>query len=194
MRMNATRAMVPFAAVLAAVFMMGAGCGKQSATTQTPAKAATNAVGSVENPASPAGQAEGSASGSGGTNAPATGDASVGTTVTAPQPSLPAGQGPGTAAPAPTTSVHEITMTAKKWEFSPARVTVKQGEKVRLLITSTDVNHGFFAPALNLSGVLEPGKTSTIEFTADKKGTFDFRCSVFCGSGHAGMAGVIVVE
>src|SRR5689334_16611983 len=39
-------------------------------------------------------------------------------------------------------SVHEIKMTVKKYEYSPSEIHVKQGEKVRLLITALDHKHG----------------------------------------------------
>ena len=39
----------------------------------------------------------------------------------------------------------------------------------------------------------EPNKTEIIKFTADKPGQFRFRCSVFCGLGHTGMKGELIV-
>ena len=37
--------------------------------------------------------------------------------------------------------VREFKMTAKKYQFDPGVITVKQGEKVRLVITATDRDH-----------------------------------------------------
>jgi hypothetical protein len=37
----------------------------------------------------------------------------------------------------------EIRMTAKKYEYDPAVITVKEGEHVRLIITALDHDHGF---------------------------------------------------
>jgi cytochrome c oxidase subunit 2 len=34
----------------------------------------------------------------------------------------------------------------------------------------------------------------TVEFVADKAGTFTFSCSVYCGKGHRGMKGELVVS
>lgn len=87
-----------------------------------------------------------------------------------------------------------IAVSAKQWEFSPATITVKKGTKVTLNITSSDVAHGFDLSAFNVSANLEPGKTASVTFMADKTGTFPFFCSVFCGSGHGGMQGKLVVE
>ena len=88
----------------------------------------------------------------------------------------------------------EITMTAKKFEFSPNEIKVKQGERVRLKINASDAEHGFSLPAYNIDETLPMGEETIIEFIADQKGTFDFNCSVFCGSGHSDMTGTLIVE
>mgnify|MGYP001611207042 CR=1 FL=1 len=91
-------------------------------------------------------------------------------------------------------AVKEFDITAKKWDFTPSTITVNQGDKVILHITSTDVKHGFGLTDFGVKGDLNPGETTTIEFTADKKGTFTFFCSVQCGSGHSEMKGKLIVE
>ena len=90
--------------------------------------------------------------------------------------------------------VKEFTMTAKKFEFSPASITVKVGDKVKLTINSLDVPHGFSIDELGIKQDIEVGKPTTIEFTASKKGNFRFYCSLFCGSGHKEMEGQLIVE
>jgi cytochrome c oxidase subunit 2 len=89
---------------------------------------------------------------------------------------------------------HEFTMTAKNYEFDPSVITVKKGEKVRLFITATDRDHGIKIQGYDIDQVLKKGSTATIEFTADKAGTFEFKCSVYCGMGHRKMKGKLVVE
>ncbi len=93
-----------------------------------------------------------------------------------------------------TPAVHEIQMTAKKYSFSPNPITVKKGERVRLIITATDRDHGFKLEAFNIEQKLKKGVPTTVEFTADKAGTFPFKCSVHCGIGHGGMKGTLIVE
>jgi cytochrome c oxidase subunit II len=95
---------------------------------------------------------------------------------------------------APSSGYHEFKMTAKNWEFDPNVITVKKGEKVRLFITAFDHNHGFKIPAYDIDQMIPKGSTATIEFTADKAGTFEFKCSVYCGKGHRRMKGTLVVE
>ncbi len=90
--------------------------------------------------------------------------------------------------------VREIIIKARNWEFEPAQITVNKGDIVRLVITSEEGTHGFNLPAYNLKEKLEPGKTVTIEFIAEKEGTFPFSCYIPCGRGHGGMAGELIVE
>ena len=85
-------------------------------------------------------------------------------------------------------------MTAKKYEFNPATITVKQGQHVKLVITATDRDHGFKIADFNVEQRLPKGVPTTVEFTADKMGTFPFECSVVCGFGHHKMKGKLVVE
>jgi cytochrome c oxidase subunit 2 len=88
----------------------------------------------------------------------------------------------------------EIRMTAKKYEYDPAVITVKEGEHVSLIITALDHDHGFKIDALHIDQLLKKGEPTTIEFTADTSGTFPFQCSHFCGLGHKGMKGELIVE
>jgi cytochrome c oxidase subunit 2 len=90
--------------------------------------------------------------------------------------------------------VREIVMTAKKYEFSPSEIRVHQGDKVKLVITALDRKHGFQIEALNIERELPEGEAVTIEFTADKAGTFPFKCSKRCGFGHGKMKGELIVE
>ena len=93
-----------------------------------------------------------------------------------------------------TSAAHEIQMTAKRYEFSPSVITVKKGEPVRLVITALDRDHGFKLDAFGIDQLLKKGIPTTVEFTADKAGTFPFQCSHFCGFGHGRMKGKLTVE
>lgn len=87
-----------------------------------------------------------------------------------------------------------IQMTARKYRFDPAVVTVKQGDRVKLVITAVDHDHGFKLAAFDIDQTLPKGVATPVEFTADKAGTFSFHCSHFCGIGHPKMKGKLVVE
>ena len=102
--------------------------------------------------------------------------------------------------PTPTETTEEVQETkefniiAKQWDFSPSTITVNEGDNVILNIESIDVTHGFSLLSFGVSEQLVSGNTVKIEFVADKKGTFSFFCNVFCGSGHIGMKGTLVVQ
>jgi cytochrome c oxidase subunit 2 len=89
--------------------------------------------------------------------------------------------------------VREIKMTAGNYEFNPPEITVKKGDKVRLIITATDRKHGIKIEGYDIDQILNVGDPTIIEFTADKAGTFEFKCSVYCGMGHRKMKGRLIV-
>jgi len=85
-------------------------------------------------------------------------------------------------------NVREITVDAKMFEFNPSIIKVKEGERIRIKINSLDVEHSINIPELDVH-IHDEG-----EFVATKKGTFDFYCHSYCGSGHENMKGVLIVE
>jgi cytochrome c oxidase subunit II len=104
-----------------------------------------------------------------------------------------------------------IELIAKKYEYSPSPVHVKAGTKVQLKITAADHDHGFkiatvpdgsepnSEPGLVFSSPqdcvqLKKGQTTTIEFVAQTRGTYPFRCCHTCGLGHRGMKSQVVVD
>jgi cytochrome c oxidase subunit 2 len=80
-----------------------------------------------------------------------------------------------------------IEVTAKRFEFTPAEVTVKKGEPVALVFHSEDVTHGIRFKELGLQTEIAKGDESKLEFTPDKAGDFVGHCSHFCGAGHGSM-------
>jgi len=102
-------------------------------------------------------------------------------------------------------------MIAKKYEFEPATIRVKQGTRVQLKIKATDHAHGFkindvpegtemsgkpglvFASAQDCTKI-EEGKTETVEFVAQTPGSYRFRCCVHCGWHHRAMNGELIIE
>tara|TARA_Y100000310_G_C20440334_1_gene695795 strand:+ start:221 stop:616 length:396 start_codon:yes stop_codon:yes gene_type:complete len=91
-------------------------------------------------------------------------------------------------------TVKEFDMIARNWDFEPSTITVNEGDTVLLHIQSVDVAHGFGLSAFGINEYLAPGETVDVEFVADQKGTFQYVCSVYCGSGHGGMNGQLIVE
>jgi cytochrome c oxidase subunit 2 len=69
---------------------------------------------------------------------------------------------------------------------------VPTGKKVRLLITSNDVIHGWYVPQLGINQYGIPGFIKDAWFEIDSPGTYRGQCSQICGKEHAYMP--IVVE
>jgi cytochrome c oxidase subunit 2 len=104
-----------------------------------------------------------------------------------------------------------IEVSAKKYEFNPAEIRVKKGEKVELKVHSIDETHGVKlslypegakdkgAPGLVFDHPEENGKVTKgtdqiLDFVAQQEGTYDFACAKVCGLGHGKMKGKLVVE
>jgi cytochrome c oxidase subunit 2 len=71
-------------------------------------------------------------------------------------------------------------------------VVVPTGKKVRLLITSNDVIHGWYVPQLGINQYGIPGFIKDAWFTIEKPGVYRGQCSQICGKEHGFMP--IVVE
>ena len=71
---------------------------------------------------------------------------------------------------------------------------VPVNKKVRLLITSQDVIHGWYVPQLGVNQYGIPGFVKDAWFTATKVGTFRGQCSQICGKEHAYMPIVVEVK
>jgi cytochrome c oxidase subunit 2 len=88
-----------------------------------------------------------------------------------------------------------IAITAKRFAFAPAEITLKKGEAVTFQLTTDDVTHGFFLRPLKIDQDIEPGKTTSVTVTPDKAGKFTLICDHFCGANHGSMHMVVnVVE
>jgi len=88
-----------------------------------------------------------------------------------------------------------IKITAKKFEYSPNVIRIKKGVPVVLEFSSLDSVHGFTVPDLGgVRATIEPGKVTQVRIVAPKAGTYEFHCDLFCGDGHEGMTGKIIVE
>lgn len=101
--------------------------------------------------------------------------------------------------PPPTTEVvngkteRTIHMGVRQYVWEPKQLIVKKGELVRLVIHNADVKHGLVIPDLGVNQDIPP-EGAVVEFTPEKRGTFEFFCSVWCGEGHMEMQGSITVE
>ncbi len=70
---------------------------------------------------------------------------------------------------------------------------VPRGQPVKLKMTSEDVIHSFFIPAMRVKADVIPGKYTTMWFTADTNGVYSLFCSQYCGAEHSRMTGRLIV-
>ncbi len=84
-------------------------------------------------------------------------------------------------------SPRRVEVTAKRFAFEPAEITLKKGEAVDFVLTSGDVDHGIRIRELHLDLRAGKGKSADVTLTPTTIGTFDGHCSVFCGAGHGKM-------
>ena len=71
---------------------------------------------------------------------------------------------------------------------------VPVGKRVRLLITSNDVIHGWYVPQLGINQYGIPGFIKDVWFKADRSGTYKGQCSQICGKLHGYMPIAVVVK
>jgi len=91
--------------------------------------------------------------------------------------------------------VREIAVRVHAWGLNPAVIRVARGQRVRFVVATDDVMHGFAINELGLNLALGPGRTSRspdVE-VALADGIYPIHCSVFCGLGHGAMKGRLVV-
>lgn len=90
--------------------------------------------------------------------------------------------------------VRVIDITAKRFAFSPDKITLKQGQTVKLRVHSEDVTHGFFLRPLKIDEEIPAGQTVEVTVTPQVTGSFTTICDHFCGANHGNMNMTIVVE
>lgn len=71
---------------------------------------------------------------------------------------------------------------------------VPAGKRVRLLVTSNDVIHGWYVPQLGVNQYGIPGFIKDVWFRADKVGTYKGQCSQICGKLHGYMPITVIVK
>jgi cytochrome c oxidase subunit 2 len=91
-------------------------------------------------------------------------------------------------------AVPVVEITAKRFAFTPDKVTLKKGQTVKLRLHSEDVTHGFFLRPLKLDEEIPAGQTVDVTVTPQTAGTFTTICDHFCGANHGNMNMTIVVE
>jgi cytochrome c oxidase subunit II len=99
-------------------------------------------------------------------------------------------------------NAYEIKVTGQKWKWQFEYPTgyvdedlhVPADRSIQLTMTSTDVIHGLFIPALRIKRDAVPGRYSKLWFKAAVPGDYPLLCSQYCGTGHSTMLARLVVH
>ena len=96
------------------------------------------------------------------------------------------GEGPG---------IKEIAVTNQGFDYIPKEIRVRKGDIVRLTYTNGGGFHDWVLDEFNAATKkLQAGKSETIEFIADRAGSFEFYCSVGDHRARGMWGNFIVVE
>jgi cytochrome c oxidase subunit 2 len=87
-----------------------------------------------------------------------------------------------------------ITVEGSNYSFSPDKITVKKGQKVKIVLDIKQGTHDWVVDVFNAATEIKSaGTTTSVVFVADKTGSFEFYCSV--GNHRTlGMVGTLIVE
>lgn len=104
--------------------------------------------------------------------------------------------------PAPSVDSLRIDVSGEQWWWRVRyagdvmlanEIRLPLGERVEIRLSSPDVIHSFWIPALAGKMDMTPGRDTTLAITPTKTGVFHGACAEFCGTSHAHMRIVAVV-
>jgi nitrous-oxide reductase len=88
--------------------------------------------------------------------------------------------------------------TVIRSHITPEIIEVTEGDEVSIHLTNLeraqDQVHGFSLSGQNIQLSIEPGKTASATFTADKAGVYPYYCTEFCSALHLEMQGYLLVQ
>lgn len=91
-------------------------------------------------------------------------------------------------------TIKEFIVTGSSFRFSPAIMTVNKGDSVKILFKNSGGMHNFVIDELGVeTPVIQSGKEASVEFVANKAGTFEYYCSVG-NHRQMGMIGKLTVK
>jgi cytochrome c oxidase subunit II len=86
-------------------------------------------------------------------------------------------------------SPRRIEITAQRFSYNPASITLKKNEPVILVLRTADVTHGLKVSEFQITTTeIKKGKDTEIRITPEESGHYVGKCAHFCGKGHGSMA------
>lgn len=101
----------------------------------------------------------------------------------------------------PPSNTFDVYVIGKKWMWAFAYADggasnydlyVPVGKPVRLFLTSRDVIHSFFVPAMRTKQDAVPGRMTVSWFEVKEPGTYQILCAEYCGLSHSRMRGRVI--
>lgn len=94
----------------------------------------------------------------------------------------------------PNAPVKEFTIDGSNFSFNPSTITVNKGDTVKIIFKDDDGTHNLAIDGYNVStNVIGGGSRDSIQFVADKAGSFEYFCSVGAHR-DLGMTGTLIVK
>lgn len=101
------------------------------------------------------------------------------------------------------TDAMTIRATGQKWDWyfeyedsgkkTKGEIVVPVDRPVKIALTSKDVLHSFFVPAMRVKKDAIPGQNTYVSFTPIKTGTYRSYCTEYCGDKHYNMLATLKV-
>ena len=92
----------------------------------------------------------------------------------------------------------EVKGTLIRSHITPEIIEAEVGDEITIHLTNLeraqDETHGFTVSTYNVHASVEPGKTVTVKFKADKEGVYPYYCTEFCSALHLEMQGYLLVK
>src|SRR5215216_4166126 len=96
-----------------------------------------------------------------------------------------------------------VKVTGQQWSWSfeypdygvtSTELHAPEGKQILLQMTSRDVIHSFWVPEFRLKQDLVPGRITELRVTPTLVGNYKVRCAEICGTSHAYMEALVIVN
>jgi cytochrome c oxidase subunit 2 len=90
--------------------------------------------------------------------------------------------------------IRAFTIKGRRYTFSPARIEASRGDVIKLTLIAEDVPYGFEIAEYRICKRVTPERPVTLEFLADKAGTFVYFCNLTTDEKCRDMRGELIVR
>jgi len=87
----------------------------------------------------------------------------------------------------------DIYLLGRNYTWGKYILELEQNQPYRLHLASQDMPHALIVQELRLMNRIRLGQFTTVSFSPHRAGRFKMQCGDFCGIGHYGMVGAIIV-